>query len=117
MKWRRILHAFTMTSIIIGMFYFYMISDFHLFLWYKDRNYYIFVKGIEFFLILCVAYPLQEFKKMWLCMGAFFVVRCLWEVLAIKDYASASQPSIIFILFLADTLCLVLIMVMQIRRK
>ncbi len=114
---RRILHSFTMSYIVFGMLYFYMISDFHLSLWYRDKIYYVYAKGIDFFLILCVAYPLSEFKKGWLCVGAFFVVRCLWEILAIKDYANASRPSVIFLLFIADTLCLIAIMIMQIKRQ
>ncbi len=114
---KRILHSFTMGYIMFGMLYFYMISDFHLELWYSSNTYYIYAKGMDFFIILCCCVPLKEFLRGWICIGAFFVVRCLWEVLAIKDYASASRPSIIFILFLSDLVCLLLIMIMHIRNN
>jgi hypothetical protein len=113
----RILHSFTICYIMVGMLYFYMISDFNVKLWHDEQAYYVFAKGIDLLLILCILFPLREFFKAWLCVGFFFVVRELWEILAIRDYATASRPSIIFILFIADTLCLILIMLTQTRQK
>lgn len=118
MTFRRVLHAFTMTFIIVGMFYFYQLSDFSYDVYQHDnQTYYAFTKWVDILLMLCIIFPLRELKNAWVCIGTFFAVRLLWEILAVKDYATASRPSIIFILFLSDLLCLIIILIIQIKRN
>lgn len=111
MTGRRVLHAFAMTFIMVGMFYFYITPG------YPTDIYFSFAKLVDILLILCVIYPLRETKSAWVCIGIFFAVRLLWEILAVKDYATANRPSIIFILFLSDLLCLIIILIIQIKRN
>ena len=114
---KRILHATTMAYIVIGMFYFYMLSDFSYTVYAQNVSYYSFDKGMAFLLVLCIIFPLREVFKEWICIGSFFVIRSLWEILAIKDYATATRPSIIFVLFIFATLCLIIILLMKIKRR
>lgn len=115
---RRFLHAFTMIYIIIGMFYFYMLSDFSYTIYAKNVNYYVFAKSYEVLLMACIIFPLKEAFWQWVCLGSFFVViRLPWEVFAIKDYAKANRPSIIFSLFCIDVLCMIIILIIQVTKN
>ena len=114
--YKRFLHAFTMTFIMIGMFCFYMISDFHIDMWKSDNTYYAFAKIVDILLILCILNPLREVWREWTCIGTFFAVRALWEILAVQDYSSANRPSIIFSLFCIDILCLISILIIKITK-
>jgi hypothetical protein len=101
---------------MIGMFYFYMLSDFSYTIYAKNVSYYSFDKGMAVMLMLCIIFPLKEVWREWLCVGAFFAIRLLWEMLAIQDYASASRPSIIFSLFFVDVLCTIIIFIIRITK-
>lgn len=116
LKFKRFLHVFSIAYIIIGFLYFYMLSDFSFTDYSHNVFYHSFDKGLSVLLMLCIACPCIEFKKEWLCICCFFLLRLLWEALAIKDYVTASRPSIIFCLFLADILCTIIIFLLRIKK-
>ena len=114
---KRILHAVAMVHIIVGMFYFYMLSDFSYAVYEKNISYFAWDKGKDVLLILCAMFPLFEVRKEWAIIGFFFLIRLGWEIAAVNDYATASRPSIIFVLFIFATLCLIIILLMKIKRR
>jgi len=114
---KRVLHAVAMVYIIVGLFYFYRESDYNYFFYSKDLSYYAWDKGKDVLLILCMLFPLFEVRKEWAVICGFFLIRLGWEIAAVNDYATASRPSIIFILFLSATLCLIIILLMKIKSR
>lgn len=115
---RKILHSLTMTIILFGLLIGYVKSDYNydpISLW--NSYYYAWAKGIDILLMLCILFPCREFKKAWWCMVCFFVVREVWQVYAIDDYATASRPSIIFLLFLTDIFVICTIMILPRLKK
>lgn len=108
---RKYLHPLTMTVIIIGLLIGYGKADYNydpLSLW--NKFYYSWAKGVDLLLILCILYPERGYKYAWVSLGVFYLIREIWEVLAIKDYATASRPSIIFSLFLLEIIVICFIM-------
>jgi hypothetical protein len=113
---RRILHAFTIMYILVGFLYFYYQADFVTNEYHDSKTYYIFDKGMAGLLVLCICFPCFEFKKEWFTLGLFFVCRLMWEWLAINDYVAANRPSIIFILFIIDVLCIITLFILRITK-
>ena len=108
---RRILHAATIIYFIVGMFYFYLMPG------YPTGIYFVFAKLFDLLLILCIIYPLSEFRYAWFILSIFFAVRLLWEIPAIRDYEAASRAPIIFSLFLCNVLCLISILSVKIIKN
>ena len=111
MNMRNYLHPITIAYIIIGLLIGYGKADYDynpLGLW--NKFYYAWAKGVDVLLILCILYPEKEYRYAWISMGGFFLVREIWEVGAVKDYASASRPSVIFSLFLLEIVMICFIM-------
>lgn len=111
---KRLLHAITIAYICIGMFYFYQLADFHPQEYGVNAYYHLYNKGMDFLLICCIIFPLQEVRYEWLCLAGFFLIRIVWDFFAIQDYARANMPSIIFLLFCADVLCVIFIFILRI---
>lgn len=108
---RHILHSTTIAIILMGLLVGYAKSDYSydpLNLW--NRCYYVWDKGVQALLILCVIFPVKKFNIAWTAVGVFFAIRLVWEWGAIQDYRTASRPSIIFSLFLIDISVVVFIM-------
>lgn len=73
-----------------------------------NRYYYVWDKVLAALIVLCVVYPEKFYKWNWIVFFSFMVVRASWEVLAIEDYSNASRPSIIFLLFIGNTICCII---------
>ena len=101
------LHCLTIVYFNVGMLFGYLQGDYgyNPLDWY-NKLYYAWDKGLTFMLVLCLMYPLKEMKRFWTIVLCFCGIRLLWEVFAIQDFASASRPSIIFVLFILDLLCI-----------
>lgn len=82
-----------------------------------NRFYYAWSKTVDVLLICCAIYPAHRFKTTWIILCCFYLIRLVWEVLAIEDYATATHPSIIFILFNVAALCIIIIQAVEFLKK
>ena len=108
---KNIIHSLAISVILIGLLVGYAKADYNydpFNLW--NRYYYAWDKGKDILIILCILFPSKWFKWSWVVVGLFFVIREVWQVYAIKDYATASRPSVIFSLFLLDIFVICIIM-------
>jgi len=115
---RKYLHQITIAFILLGLLVGYLYADYGFNpcdIW--NRYYFIWDKGKDIGLVLCVMFPVREFKAAWLSILAFFIVREIWEVFAIKDYKESSSISIIFTLFLCEIVVICFLAIYPIIKK
>lgn len=111
------LHAFALAWGHLGLWVGYMNADYNYDpygLW--NSCYYGWDKGLSVLIILCAVYPVKFYKWSWLCFCLFMVIRLVWQVWAVQDYATASRPSIIFILFCINCVCVTVTVIYQLIR-
>lgn len=108
---RKIMHSLSITLILMGLLIGYAKADYNYDPWSLwNQYYYLWDKGKDILIVLCVIFPCNKFRWSWVAVGIFFVVREVWQLFAIKDYSSSSRPSVIFLLFCVDILVICLIM-------
>lgn len=108
--WKHFLHSFAITVILSGLLLGYMKADYS----YDPYNiynkiYYVWAKFVDILLILCILNPLKYYTRQWYVVICFYCVRLIWQLFAINDYATATRPSYIFILFLICVICIMVL--------
>lgn len=115
---RKYLHLITVAFILMGLLIGYGKADYD----YDPLNlynqyYYIWDKTKDVLVSLCVIFPFKDAKVAWVSLVLFFLIRAIWQIFAIQDYANANRPSIIFLLFLTEILVICIIMFYHIIKK
>lgn len=91
----------TIAVILIGLWIGYVSADYYDGRWME--YYYLWDKGKDVLLLLIPVQFVSKKLKIILCsMVVFFLVRFVWQMFAIRDYATASRPSIIFLLYILE---------------
>lgn len=115
---KQFLHSFTLVWAHLGLWIGYMSADYNYDPYsLSNKYYYTWQKALELLLTLCAFLPYKPYKWLWLCFCLFMGVRLLWEYFAIQDYATASRPSIIFLLFITNCACVTVMMFIQLRHQ
>ncbi len=114
LMWKYFLHAFTLVWAHLGLWIGYMSADYNYDPYsLSNHYYYVWAKSLELMTIICLLNPVKYYKWHWLCFCLFMVIRLVWDIFAIQDYSTASRASIIFILFLINCACVILVTPIQ----
>lgn len=114
---RLILHWLTMAIILFGLLFGYLHADYNYNpLSLYNKYYYAWDKLICVLMVFCTMFPIKAAKKYWAVIAGFFIVRFIWQAFAIKDYSVASQPSVIFGLFIICVACILIIMILNLLK-
>ena len=99
--WRHYLHSGAIGFIISGLFLGYAKAVFNFDPWGLCNScYYVWAKAVDLLLIMCMLYPMHYYRPHWVAIGSFFAIRIAWEAIAVNDYAAASSPEIMFVMFI-----------------
>lgn len=82
----------------------------------KIKLYYLWDKSKDFLLLFGYSFFLKgKLRLSCIFISAFFLVRLVWQIWEMEDYASANKPYVIDYLFL--TLMLAYVLIMAVFRK